>query len=84
MKTEDSQTTRLMEYIKEVLPWAQGHQLKAVTTFVAAIIDKQSGTQAVLARTVGNQEAAVKRLSRLIHHERLAPHALADAVLEQA
>ncbi len=84
MNTEDSQTTRLMEYIKEVLPWAHGHQLTAVTTFVAAIIAKQSGRQAALARTVGNQEAAVKRLSRLIHNERLAPHAFADAVLAQA
>ena len=84
MTTLDSQTTRLAEYIKEVLPWAHGHQLKALTTFVAAIIDKQTGTQAALARTVGNQEAATKRLSRLIHNERLAPHALADAVLAQA
>ena len=84
MTTLDSQTTRLAEYIKEVLPWAHGHQLKAITTFVTAIIDKQTGTQAALARTVGNQEAATKRLSRLIHNERLAPHALADAVLAQA
>ncbi len=84
MKTEDSQTTRLLEYIKEVLPWAHGHQLKGITTFVAAIIDKQTGTQAALARACGNQEAACKRLSRLIHNARLAPHALADAVLAQA
>ncbi|MDQ3651580.1 MAG: transposase [Acidobacteriota bacterium] len=72
-----------MEYIKEVLPWAHGHQLKAITTFVAAILDQQSGTQAELARTVGNQEAATKRLSRLIHNERLAPHDLAAAVMAQ-
>ncbi len=84
MSTLDSSTKRLMEYIKELLPWAHGHQLKAITTFVAAIIDKQTGTQAELARSFGNQEAGVKRLSRLIHNERLAPHALADAVLEQA
>jgi hypothetical protein len=74
----------LTKYIKEILPWVHGHQLKAITTFVAAIIDKQSGTQAALARASGNQEAACKRLSRLIHNERLAPHALADAVLAQA
>jgi len=83
MTTIDSQTTRLSEYIKEVLPWAHGHQLKAITTFVGAIIAKQTGTQAELARTCGNQEAALKRLSRLIHNARLAPHGLADAVLEQ-
>ena len=84
MTTYDSPTTRLAEYIKEVLPWAHGHQLKAITTFVAAIIDKQTGIQAELARSCGNQEAATKRLSRLVHNERLKPHDLAAAVLEQA
>ncbi len=84
MTTLNSQTTRLNEYIKEVLPWAHGHQIKAITTFVAAIIERQTGTQAELARTCGNQEAGCKRLSRLIHNPRLAPHALADAVLAQA
>lgn len=84
MTTNDSSTTRLSEYIKEVLPWAHGHQRKAITTFVAAIIDKQTGVQAALARACGNQEAATKRLSRLVHDERLRPHALADAVLGQA
>jgi Transposase DDE domain. len=53
-------------------------------TFVGAIIEKQTGNQAELARGLGNQEAAVKRLSRLLHNERLAPHRLADAVLAQA
>lgn len=84
MTTCDSSTTRLAEYIKELLPWAHGHQLKAITTFVATIIDKQTGNQAALARSCGNQEAATKRLSRLIHNERLKPHALASAVLAQA
>lgn len=83
MTTCDSQTTRLTEYIREVLPWAHGHQLKAIATFVAAILEKQTGTQAALARSCGNQEAAVKRLSRLVHNERLKPHDLAEAVLEQ-
>jgi hypothetical protein len=73
-----------MDYIAEVLPWAHGHQLKGLTTFVGAIIEQQTGTQAELARSLGNQEAAVKRLSRLLHNERLAPHRLADAVLAQA
>jgi len=84
MTTSDSQTTRLSEYIKELLPWAHGHQLKAITTFVSAIIEKQTGTQAALARTCGNQEAATKRLSRLIHNARLRPQTLAAAVMEQA
>jgi hypothetical protein len=37
-----------------------------------------------LARSFGNQEAAVKRLSRLLHNARLEPRYLADAVLLQA
>jgi hypothetical protein len=73
-----------MDYIAEVLPWAHGHQLKGITTFVGAIIEQQTGTQAELARSLGNQEAAGKRRSRLLHNERLAPHRLADAVLAQA
>jgi Transposase DDE domain len=84
MTHQDSGTTRLQEYIAQVLPWAHGHQLKGITTFVNAIIEKQTGNQAKLARGLGNQEAAVKRLSRLLHNERLAPHRLADAVLAQA
>src|SRR2546422_11270383 len=82
--TMPSWTTRLKEYIANVLPWAHGHQLKGITTFVGAILEKQTGTQAGLARGLGNQEAAVKRLSRLLHNPRLAPHRLADAVLAQA
>ena len=84
MPPQDSWTTRLKDYIAKVLPGAHGHQLKGITTFVQAIIDKQTGNQAELARGLGNQEAAVKRLSRLLHNERLAPHRLADAVLAQA
>jgi Transposase DDE domain len=84
MTTQDSETTRVREYIAKVLPWAHGHQLNGITTFVGAIIEKQTGNQAELARGLGNQEAAVKRLSRLLHNERLAPHRLADAVLAQA
>ena len=84
MTHQDSWTTRLTEYIANVLPWAPGHQLKGITTFGRAIIEKQSGNQAELARGLGNQEAAVKRLARLLHNERLAPHRLADAVLAQA
>lgn len=84
MTHQDSETTRLAQYIANVLPWAHGHQLKGITTFVGAIIEKQTGNQAELAQGLGNQEAGVKRLSRLLHNERLAPHRLADAVLLQA
>jgi len=84
MTHQDSDTTRLRDYIAKMLPWAHGHQLNGIATFVGALIDKQTGNQAELARGLGNQEAAVKRLSRLLHNERLAPHRLADAVLGQA
>jgi hypothetical protein len=82
--TTDSVPTRLEEYIKELLPWAHGHQRKAITTFVAAILDQQTGCQAQLARTQGNQEAAVKRLGRLLHNQRLQPKDLAEWLCRQA
>lgn len=78
--TQTSLPTRLREYITAILPWAHAHQQKAITDFVAAIIDNQTGCQAALARGFGNQEAACKRLSRLIHNERVKPHDLAEAV----
>jgi len=67
-----------------MLPWAHGHQRKAIRDFVPAIIDQQTGCQAHLARSFGNQEAATKRLARLLHNERLEPRHLAEAVLLQA
>src|ERR671935_1638755 len=84
METQDAPTTRLDHYIAYMLPWAHGHQRKAIRDFVQAIIDRQTGCQAQLARSFGNQEAAAKRLSRLLHNERLEPRHLADAVLLQA
>ena len=84
MQSQDSATTRLDDDIVEMLPWAHGHQRKAIRDFVRAIIDQQTGCQAQLARTFGNQEAATKRLARLLHNERLEPRHLADAVLLQA
>ncbi len=83
MTTSES-TTRLPDYIKELLPWAHGHQVKSIATFVAAILEKQTGNQAELARTQGNQEAAVKRLSRLIHNERLNPKDLPEWLCRKA
>lgn len=76
--------TPLQNYITEVLPWAHGHQVKAITDYVAAVIDQQTGRQAALARGFGHQEAACKRLSRLLHNERLRPYELAEAVIYQA
>jgi hypothetical protein len=84
MGSQDSATTRLYDYITFMLPWAHGHQRKALGDFVTALIEQQTGCQAQLARRFGNQEAAVKRLSRLLHNERLEPRHLAEAVLLQA
>ena len=84
MAPQYSQPTRLSDYIAFMLPWAHGHQLKAIGDFVAALIEQQTACQAQLAHYFGNQEAAVKRLSRLLHNERLDPRLLADAVLLQA
>jgi hypothetical protein len=84
MAPQYSQPTRLSDYIAFMLPWAHGHQLKAIGDFVAALIEQQTACQAQLAHHFGNQEAAVKRLSRLLHNERLEPRLLADAVLLQA
>jgi hypothetical protein len=84
MRSPDSATTRLDDYIVDMLPWAHGHQRKAIRDFVQALIAQQTGCQAQLARSFGNQEAAVQRLSRLLHNERLEPRHLADAVLLEA
>ena len=48
--TTEIQPTRLEDYIKELLPGAHGHQIKAIATFVATIIAKQTGCQAERAR----------------------------------
>lgn len=84
MRSPDSATTRLDDYIVDMLPWAHGHQRKGIRDFVQALIAQQTGCQAQLARSFGNQEAATKRLSRLLRNERLEPRHLADAVLLQA
>jgi hypothetical protein len=84
MQSPDAATTRLDEYSVEMLPWAHGHQRKAIRDFVRAIIAQQTGCQAPRARTFGHQEAATKRLARRLHNARLEPRHLADAVLLQA
>ena len=83
MINQNASATRIKEYITALLPRAHGHQLNAISDFVAAIIDKQTAIQAALARSFGNQEAATRRLSRLLHNPRLPPQKLADAVLTQ-
>lgn len=77
-------TAPITEYIEQALPWAHGHQIKGIADYVEAILERQTGNQAELSRGMGNQEAALKRLSRLIYNERLDPRMLAAAVLDQA
>jgi hypothetical protein len=75
--TQHSLTTRLGEYISLVLPDAHGHQQKAITDFVMAVVMVQSCCQAALARFFDNFEAASKRLFRLLHNTRLDTEELA-------
>jgi RHS repeat-associated protein len=65
------------------MPWLHGHQVKAIALMVEAVLEHQTGIQAELVRSMGNQEASQKQLSRLIHNERLDPRKLADSMLDQ-
>ena len=60
---------------------AHSYQLRAIVDLVAALIEPQTACQAPVARYFGNQEAAGKRLSRLLHNERLDPRLWADTWL---
>jgi hypothetical protein len=84
MRKEIVSPTELEEFIKKMMPQAHGHQIKAITKFVLAIIEKQTGNQAELARGQGNQEAATKQLSRLLHNPRLQPKDFAEWLFHQA
>jgi len=84
MAPQDSLPTRRSDSIAFRLPWAHGHQRKAIGDFVAAILAQHTACQAQLARSLGQQAAAVKRVARLRHPARRAPRLLADAVLLQA
>ena len=77
-------STRLGEFVAHLFPYEHGHRQKAITAFVAALIVQQTCCQAGLARAIDNFEAAVKRLSRLIHNERLKDRRAADAILQQS
>ena len=68
---EYSKPTRLVEYINSALSAHHGHRRTAIADFVVALIERKSGSQAALARGFDNFEAAVKRLSRLLHNPKL-------------
>lgn len=79
MNQTDSLTTRVINYTRRVLPQAHGHQQKAVSDFLLALLLTQSCVQASLARCFDNFEAAARRLSRLLHNERIENEALSLA-----
>jgi hypothetical protein len=81
---KNDSTAPIEKYIAKVIPWAHGHQIKGISEYVRAILERQTGIQAELVRGIGKQEAALKRLTRLNHNERIDPHKLAEGVMEQA
>ena len=83
MINPDTLSTRLGEFVEHLLPHEHGHRQKAITFIVAALMVQQTCCQAGLARACDNFEAAVKRISRLIHNERFRDRRAADAVLQQ-
>lgn len=60
-----------------------GHQIKGISDFVFAIIERQTAVQAGLAEVFGNPEAAGRRISRLLGNQRIAPRELAEMVFAQ-
>lgn len=82
--TTTNTTAPVDQYIRNAIPWGHGHQIKAMAVMIEAILEHQTGIQAGLVRSLGNQEAGQKQLSRLIHNKRLDPRRLAEAVLQQA
>ena len=80
MTNKNSDSTRTLNYIKETFPWLHGHQSKALTAIVEAVLEKQTGNQAELARTQETKEAGCKRFSRLIHNDKIDPRKLTGFV----
>lgn len=77
--TEQTPPARLLEYTNVVLAQAHGHQKKSITAMLFALIGVSTCCQAGIARQFANFEAAAKRLSRLLHNNRLKVDAWAKA-----
>ena len=73
----------MSDYIKVVVGNLHGHQIKGISDFVFAIIEQRTAVQAGLAEVFGNQEAAGKRIARLLQNPRISPKELSDMVFEQ-
>ena len=75
--------TSLADYSKDMAGHLHGHQIKGIAAFVFAIIEQRTAVQAGLAAVFGNQEAASKRIARLLQNPRLAPQELSEIVFAQ-
>ena len=80
MTEPNFRTTRLLEFMTLLYPWAHGHQKKGLARFVGALLEAKSCAQAKLAETFENKKAALKQLSRLLHNPRLDTHQFAEGV----
>ncbi len=82
MTEPNFRTTRLLEFITSLYPWAHGHQKKGLAKFVGALLAAKSCAQSKLANEFENKKAALKQLSRLLHNPRLRTHDLAEGVAQ--
>jgi hypothetical protein len=77
--TQRLRPTRLEHYINTLMPETHGHQRKAFSDFVAALLVVRTCGQAALARYFPNFEAASRRLTRWLHNPRVDVQAQAHA-----
>ena len=75
--------TSLFDYIKDMAGHLHGHQVKEIAAFVFAIIEQRTAVQAGLADVFGNQEAACRRISRLLRNPRMTPKEMSETVFKQ-
>ena len=75
--------TSLFDYTKNIVSQLHGHQIKGIADFVFAIIEQRTAVQAGLAGAFDNQEAASKRIARLLQNPRISVKDLAEKVFEQ-
>ena len=77
--TQHWQSTRVAHYINTLMPETHGHQRKAFSDLVAALLVVRTCCQAALARYFPNFEAASRRLTRGVHNARVDVQAQAHA-----
>ena len=76
--------TSLFDYTKNIVSQLHGHQIKGIADFVFAIIEQRTAVQAGLAEAFSNQEAACKRIARLLQNPRISAKELSERVFEQS